>query len=91
MAENEQNVFLKNRNELKITGIVSVDSFDEFRISATTVNDALITVEGENLSINEVSLDNGVIEASGVVTGIYYDERNKISGGGLFKGLFGRK
>ena len=90
MSENEQNVVLKNRNEIRISGIISVDRFDEFRICATTVSESFITVEGENLVINEVSLDDGIVVANGFVSGIYYDEKNLSSKGGFLKGIFTR-
>ncbi len=90
MIENEQNVFLKNRNEIRLSGIVSVDSFDEFKICATTICDSIITVDGENLAISEVNLDEGVVEAKGNVIGVFYEDKHKVAKIGFFKGLFGR-
>ncbi len=90
MTENEQNIFLKNRNEIKLSGIVSVDSFDEFKIIATTILDSVINVEGENLAIIEVNLDEGIIEASGKVFGIFYEEKHAITKSTFLKRLLGR-
>jgi len=90
MSENEQSVFLKNRNEIRLSGIVTVDSFDEFKISATTTSNVSVVVEGESLAINEVSLEEGVIEASGKISGIYYEENNIAAKNGFFRGLFGK-
>ena len=84
-----QSISLINRNKLVVSGIVSVDSFDETRICATTVDGENLVVEGEDLSVTDVNLENFKFEALGKVFGIFYYEPHKKVG--LFKGMFGSK
>ena len=83
-----QNVTLKDRREIKICGIMSVDSFDEYRICATSYDGAAVIVDGAGLSIKEVNLDSGFVEAVGDIQGFFYDEKNKAVSGGFLKNLF---
>ena len=95
MSENKdfvkQSLFLKDKKVIIITGIESVDSFDEFKISATNSDGTFINVEGENLSIKEVNLDTGTIEATGNISGFYYEEKTSLKNDSFIKKFFIRK
>lgn len=82
-----QNVFLNNRCEIRLTGIQSVDSFDENRICVTCLDGVAAVIEGYQLSVKEVNLDQSVVEASGDIRGFFYD--NSVSEKrSFFKSLF---
>ena len=51
-----QNIVLENREKLNITGILDVLSFDDQMIIIETEL-GLLTIKGENLKINKLSLD----------------------------------
>lgn len=88
---NEQNVILNNRKSIIVTGIKSVDSFDETMIVATTVNDTVINVEGLEMTIKDVNLDRCQFEAVGEIVAIYYESAKSPDKSGFIRRLFGRK
>lgn len=51
-----QNIILENRERLNITGILDVLSFDD-QIIIVETELGLLTIKGENLKINKLSLD----------------------------------
>ncbi len=71
MAESKQSLTLEDRQQLHITGISNVDSFDESRIELSGVLGA-IDISGEGLKIAALDLDKGRIAVSGQVTAIIY-------------------
>lgn len=94
MSENltakEQNIFLYGKNKLLVTGVASVDSFDENGISATTVEGDSVIAEGSGISITDVNLEKGQFEASGSFSGIFYAE-HKAGTVSLFGRIFKAK
>lgn len=89
--ENLNCVVLSERSHVKISGIASVDSFDELQISATTNKGECIVIDGSGMSIKDVNLDKGVLEAVGNIDGINYYDKNPVKRSAGFKGLFGIK
>ena len=80
----KQEIVLRDRTTLKITGIDDVSSFDECGIVLSSVNGD-ISVDGSELKIVNLSSETGEIEISGRVNGVFYfEERPK-------KRLFGRR
>ncbi|MBR6794457.1 MAG: sporulation protein YabP [Clostridia bacterium] len=76
---------VENRQRLNATGVLDVDSFDEKTVVILT-NLGVLTVEGENLHINRLSVENGDIAIEGEIDRFgYADLKQK---GGVFKGLF---
>lgn len=90
MTDREQNVFLYGKNRLLVTGIVSVDSFDENGISATTASGESIVAEGSDVTVTDVNLEKGQLEAEGNFTGIFY-MHGKTEARGLFSKFFKAK
>lgn len=86
----EQNVLLENRKKLTVNGIVSVDSFDEVSIVATTQNGARFVVEGENIAVSDVNLENGRLIATGIISGFFYEEE-KVLKKSLLSRIFNRE
>lgn len=68
---------LKDRQELHLSGVTDVDSFDETGITAYTDMGEL-AVGGENLHITKLSLETGELLVEGKITSlIYRDEMPK--------------
>ena len=84
-----QNLVLENREKLSISGVLDVLSFDD-QIVILETELGLLTVKGENLRINKLSLDT----ADGIVDGEIYNlgysekELDKKSGGGILGKIF---
>jgi sporulation protein YabP len=77
---------VENRQRLNATGVLDVDSFDEKTVVILT-NLGVLTVEGENLHINNLNVENGSIAIEGNIDQFRYTDL-KEKGGGVFKGLF---
>ena len=80
-------VILEEREQLVISGVEEVESFDESAIYLTTAQGAL-EIQGEDLHIEKLSLDGGDLKVEGRVNALLYGEENR-TGGGLFARLFG--
>ena len=84
-----QNVILENREKLTISGVVDVLSFDD-QIVIVETELGLLTVKGENLRINKLSLDTTEVIVEGTIFNLAYSEKNldKKSGGSLIGKIF---
>ncbi len=80
---------ITDRKTIELTGIMSVDSFDETLITLT-VNCGTLTVEGEGLSITTLDLEKGVVSATGLVSGVYYSDSDTSGSNGIFTKLFNK-
>lgn len=82
-----QNVILENREKLTISGVLDVLSFDD-QIVILETELGLLTVKGENLRINKLSLDTTEVIVEGTIFNLSYSEKNldKKSNGGSFIG-----
>lgn len=81
-----QNIVLENREKLNITGVLDVLSFDD-QIVILETELGLLTVKGENLRINKLSLDTSEVTVDGEISQMSYSEKdgNEKSGGILGK------
>ncbi len=81
-----QNVILENREKLSISGVLDVLSFDD-QIVILETELGLLTIKGDNLRINKLSLDTAEVIIDGEVYNIGYSEKdtNQKSGGFLGK------
>lgn len=80
---------LENRENLRLTGVSDVDSFDEQTVTIFTDMGEL-TVRGSGLHINKLSLDTGELSLEGRVDSLSYSNqaRRQSSGGGFFANMF---
>ena len=80
-------LILEDRENLTVSGVEEVESFDENTIVMYTAQGTLI-VRGEGLHIEKLSLDGGDLKVEGMVESLTYEEsrRNK---GGFFARLLG--
>ena len=66
-------IVMHERNKITVTGIKSVDSFDEGLISAAVSDGSVLSIEGKGLNITDLDLEKGSIEATGnSITGVFY-------------------
>ena len=81
-----QNIVLENREKLNITGVLDVLSFDD-QIVILETELGLLTVKGENLRINKLSLDTSEVTIDEEICQLAYSEKdmNEKSGGFLNK------
>ena len=80
-------IMLEEREQLVISGVEEVESFDESTIYLTTAQGAL-EIQGDELHIEKLSLDGGELHVEGRVNALIYGEENR-SRGGLLSRLLG--
>lgn len=76
------NVILENRKKLTLSGIEDVDSFDEETIVLYTDTGSL-TVKGEGLHINKLSVESGEVSIEGRVDSLVYSDGETGKGRGM--------
>ena len=64
-----QNLVLENRGKLSISGVLDVLSFE--------TELGLLTVKGENLRINKLSIDTSEVVVEGEISYLSYSENNQ--------------
>ena len=70
-----QNVILENREKLNISGVLDVLSFDD-QIVIVETELGLLTVKGENLRINKLSIDTSEVIIEGEMNALTYSEKD---------------
>ena len=78
-----QNIILENREKLNISGVLDVLSFDD-QIVILETELGLLTVKGENLRINKLSLDTSEVTVDGQIYQLAYSEKENMEKGGSF-------
>lgn len=68
-----QNIHLENREKLNISGVKDVLSFDDQMVILETEL-GLLTIKGENLRINKLSIDTLDVSIDGKVSTLIYSE-----------------
>ena len=69
--KNDHNLNLNYREKLSITGVMEIINFDEKCINIKTVCGEL-SIDGENIRINVLNVENGKLEITGKINGINY-------------------
>lgn len=70
-----QNLVLENREKLSISGVNDVLSFDD-QIVILETQLGLLTVKGENLRINKLSIDSEEVIIEGEINNLSYSEKD---------------
>ena len=65
------NVTIENQNRIEVTEVKSLEAFDEEAILANLENGGLI-IKGENLTVENLDVDQGVLVAKGKILTISY-------------------
>ena len=87
-GEAAHHVILEGREELSVSGVEEVESFDENTIVMGT-NKGTLVVRGEDLHIEKLSLDGGELRVEGMVESLTYEDGGRERGGFLAR-LMGR-
>lgn len=82
----EHSISLKNRSSLTISGVEHIYSFNDKKIEIRTTSGDMI-VDGENLDMSKLSIDEKVITVTGTINGITYSKAKEPQEN-LFKKLF---
>ena len=81
------NLIMENRNRLTVSGVSDVDSFDEQTVIVFTDMGEL-TVKGEGLHINRLSLEVGEIMIEGSISSLSYSDSKPTQEGGFWSRVF---
>lgn len=68
-----QNIVLENREKLNITGILDVFSFDD-QIIIVETELGLLTIKGNDLKINKLSIDTSDFVVDGKINSLMYSD-----------------
>jgi len=84
-----QNLVLENREKLSISGVLDVLSFDD-QVVIVETELGLLTVKGENLRINKLSIDTSEVVVEGEIYNLAYSENDldKKSSGSFLGKIF---
>ena len=78
------NIEMQNRATLNVSGVSDVISFDETGIVLST-ECGVLSIDGKELHIVTLNVDNGNVTITGSIDGIIYPESLGAKGGGLFR------
>ena len=70
-----QNLILENREKLSISGVLDVLSFDD-QVVIVETELGLLTVKGDNLKINKLSIDTSEVVVEGEIYNLAYSEND---------------
>jgi sporulation protein YabP len=84
-----QNLILENREKLSISGVLDVLSFDD-QVVIVETELGLLTVKGENLRINKLSIDTSEVIVEGDISSLTYSDSKTLekSKGSLISKIF---
>ena len=71
-----QNLILENRGKLSVSGVNDVLSFDDQVVMIDTEL-GLLTVKGENIRINKLSLDTSEVIVEGEISSLAYSQNKQ--------------
>lgn len=69
-----QNLILENRGKLSISGVLDVLSFDD-QVVIVETELGLLTIKGENLRINKLSIDTSEVIVEGDISYMAYSNK----------------
>jgi len=75
-TEQEQELYLSNREELEFTGVTDVINYDEQEINLET-NLGSLVITGEGLHIQHLDLEEFKLVVTGKVNELKYDQESK--------------
>lgn len=78
-----QNLILENRGKLSISGVLDVLSFDD-QVVILETELGLLTVKGENIRINKLSIDTSEVIVEGDISYLAYSDKESEKNKGNF-------
>lgn len=83
-----QNIIIENRKKVSISGVKDVFNFDD-QIVILETELGMLTIKGEDLRINKLSLDTTEVIIEGQINNLNYSERqDKKSSGSILGKIF---
>lgn len=67
----EHEIHIVNRENMRVSGVSDVTSFDENGVTLVSVDGELV-IEGEAIKIGALDTERGVVTLSGRIDGFYY-------------------
>ncbi len=86
LQEQTHRLTLEDRQQLTVSGVEEVESFDEGGITMVTGQGRLV-VRGSGLHIEQLSVDGGQLRVEGQVESLTYEDMGSRGGGGFFSRL----
>ncbi len=71
--QKEHNLTLKNRKYLELDGVLDVSGFNDEDITVKTEYGNLL-IKGENLHVEALELETGILNVSGKITAVIYND-----------------
>ena len=85
--EYPHNIILEDRARLSVSGVEDVASFDESAVVLYT-NRGLLTVRGQALRVDRLSIEGGELSIEGTVDSLQYEDQQPAKGEGFWSRLF---
>lgn len=82
-----QNLILENREKLSVSGVLDVLSFDD-QVVIMDTELGMLTVKGENLRINKLSIDTSEVILEGNIYNMSYSEEHSDNKSGFLSKIF---
>ena len=82
-----QNLILENREKLSISGVIDVLSFDD-QIVILETELGMLTIKGEDLRINKLSIDTQDVIIEGNIVSLSYSYKEERKSGNLLGKIF---
>lgn len=82
-----QNLVLENREKLNVSGVNDVLSFDD-QVVIIETELGLLTIKGDNLKINKLSIDTSEVSVEGTINNLTYSDHQAKSEGGILGKIF---
>ena len=82
-----QNLILENREKLTISGVIDVLSFDD-QIVILETELGMLTIKGEDLRINKLSIDTQDVIIEGNIVAITYSDKEEKKNSSLLGKIF---
>ena len=83
--EAAHHIILEEREQLSVSGVEEVESFDEESVVLHTAKGVLV-IRGQSLHLQTLSIEGGQVAVDGTVDALLYEEPQKQ--GGFFSRLF---
>lgn len=81
------NILLKDRKHLEISGIITIDHFDEEEFLIESIQ-GWLEVKGKELSLDKLDKERGEIIIKGSIDSISYSSSSKTNKESLFSKMF---
>lgn len=79
--EGRHEINLVGRRELAVTGVTHVEHYDRQEVVVAT-SMGLLVIRGEELSIDQLNIEEGRLQARGLVVSLTYSDQEKVAARG---------